>query len=460
MGGIRNWWIKLLPWITGAWVITEMLSLRLGILNPFFYDSSHANVQGIDYFSIPKAFLNLAAGDSAFATFDPPAYGPHFTWFINHPAVAVWLGSWLSLFPPMTSYGVYTLFSMGLMASCAWLMARESRDPLKRRVVWLLMLGAFPTYWLLFVGNVHAVVVLAIGMLFTGLYRLANHNRGQGLILAGLLISLLSKPVVLLIMPLLLLLKETRKEALRALGIYAVVSFLFEVVPALNPQAIGLKKVAWLALHPAFVRTNMNSYTNHFAVNYWMRDNSVHWFNMIAQSGARMVHIDIFSLPVFLDTLTGKHTPNWLYRIPLLLVWVLAIFVARISDRRLRLEGALLLSMATSLVFFLGYPTAWEYQYTSVLPIAAILLIAGERGVFYSRERWWMFGLAACIALPSFYVFVDRWPITSRTLLIIWADRVLPVTVLYFLMMGVLVRFIVFSQRQSRGRSSGKLINS
>ncbi len=442
MTTIRIWILKALPWTTGAWVFVQLLSLRLGLLNPFFFDAMHADVQGIDYFSVPKAYLNLMAGRSAFATSDPPTYGPHYTWFVNHPALAVWLGSWLSFFPPMTSYGVYTLVAIATMAGCAWLLARESGDALTRRLIWLLVMGAFPTYWMYFVGNVHALPVLALAMLLTGIYRLTYARRGTALVLAGLLLSLLSKPIVLIMMPLLLLLKETRRTALKALGIYAAVSVLFEVVPVLNPEAIGLKKVAWLAVHPGFVRQNMNYYTNNLQINSWMRDNSAHWFNMIAQSGTRLIHVDVYSLPVFLDTLTGARTPDWLCKLPLLLVLAMAVPVALIQDKQLRLEAALLLLMATSLVYFLGYPTVWEYQYTSILPVAAMLLLAGERGVFYRRTCWWMFGLAACAWLPSLYVFTEGQPIVARTMLIIWADRVLPVTALFLLMAAALIRML------------------
>ncbi len=444
----RNWSIRLLPWVTGAWISVELLSLKLGLLNRLFYDSVHASVQGIDYFSLPKAFLNLARGDSAFGTFDPPAYGPHFTWFLSHPAVAVWLGSWLSLFAPMTGYWVYTVFAVGVMALCAWLLARESADPLHRRLIWLLVMGAFPTYWMLFVGNVHALPVLALGMVFVGIDRLTDGKDGQALVLAGLLLSLFSKPVVLLLMPLLLLLKETRRQAVRALLVYAVVSAIFEFVPALNPQAIGLREVAWLALHPAFVRAHMNLYTDGFVVNVWMRDNSVHWFNMIAQSGAPMVHVDVFSLPLFLKAWMGKNAPGWLCRLPLFLTLLLIPFVVRIADRQLRLQAALLLSMATSLVFFLGYSTVWEYQYTSVLPVAAMLLIVGERDVFYRSTRWWMFGLAACAWLPSLYFVTEGMPLTAHTMLLIWADRVLPVLALCLLMIGVLARWVWIARSQ------------
>jgi len=447
MSTIRSWLVKALPFITGACLLVQLLSLRLGLLNAFFYDAAHADVQGIDYFSLPKAFLNLAAGRSAYATYDPPLYGPHSTSYAAHPALVVWMGSWLSLFAPMTSYGIYTVLAVGMMAACAWLIARESSDALTRRLAWLLIMAAFPTYLMLYVGNVHALTVLALAMLLVGVYRLTSSRRGEALILAGLLLSLFSKPVVLLMMPLLLMLKETRRAAVRALVIYAVVSAVFEVVPALNPEPIGLKQVAWLAVHPAFVRENMNLYTNRFQVNVWMRDNSAHWFYVIAQSSARLMHIDIYSLPVFLDTLTGTRTPDWVFRLPLLLTLVLSVLAARIADARLRMEAALLALMATSLVFFLGYPTAWEYQYTSVLPLAAMLLVVGERGVFYSRSRWWMFALAACAWLPSLYIFTDGRPATPAVLVTIWMDRAIPVTLLFFLMTAELIHAVWMGRR-------------
>lgn len=444
MKALRIWSIRVLPWITGVWVLVELLSLRLGLLKWFFFDAMHANVQGIDYFSVPKAFLNLSDGVSAFATSDPPAYGPRVTWFAFHPAVAVWLGSWLSLFAPMTSYWIYTCFAIVLMAVSAWLLARESGDPLHRRLVWLLVMGAFPTYWLWFVGNIDALTVLALTLLFVGVYRTTYGLQGNALLLGGLVLNLLSKPIVLLMMPLLLLLKETRRTALRSLSIYAAVSIAFEIVPALNPQSIGLRKVFWLTFHPAFVRAHMNFYKNGFKINNLMRDNSVHWFNMIAQSGFAMVHVDIYSLPAFLFVWTSGNIPGWVCKLPLIMVLLLALLVSRIAERQMRLQAALLLLMATSLILFVSYPVVWEYQYTGVLPVAAMLLLVGERGVFYRKTRWWMFGLAACAWLPSLYVFVHGIPLTSHVLLLIWADRVLPVTALCLLMIGVLARKVCF----------------
>ena len=441
--------IRVLPWLTGLGVLVEMLSLRLGLLNIFFYDAVHADVQGIDYFSLPRGFLNLVAGKSMYDTFGQAKYGPHATWYLAYPALVPVLGSWLSKFGAMTSYGLYTMISLTMMAVCAWLLARETDDALMQRLIWFLVMTAFPTYWMLFVGNVQALLVLAMGMVFAGVMGLTYRDRGEALLLAGLLLSLLSKPVVLLMSPALLLVKETRRATVRALAVYAVVSAIFELMPRLNPEAIGLQRVAWLAVHPGYVRATMNIYTNHLQLNDAMKDNSAHWFNLIAQTGTRFVHIDVFSLPVFLDVLLGMRTPTWIYQVPMITLLGLSLLVARMPQGRTRLEALLLLLMAASISFFLAYPTTWEYQYTSVLPVAGALLALRERSVFYERARLWLFGLAAFAWLPSLYWLTEGKTATAQVVLMIWADRVVPVTLLFVVAIVVAARGTVLRRDTS-----------
>src|ERR1700761_1483417 len=129
---MRRFLIRVLPWVTGIGVLVQLLSLRLGLLNVFFFDAMHADVQGIDYFSLPRGFISLAAGHSMYDTFKVP-YGPRATWYVVHPVLAPVLGSWLSRFEPMTSYGVFTMLAVAMMAACAWLLARETDDELMRR---------------------------------------------------------------------------------------------------------------------------------------------------------------------------------------------------------------------------------------------------------------------------------------------------------------------------------------
>ncbi len=430
-----------LPPITGLCVAVQLLSLRLGLLRRFFFDTLHADVQGIDFYSLPKAWLNLAARHCLYATFDPPTYGPHFTWYLAHPLLAVLLGGPLSRLDPSDSYGVFTLLSLGVMASCAFLLAREASGIFSRRLIWLLLLGAFPAYAMLYVGNVQAFTVLALSLLWVGLLRLGREApNGPRYVLAGLLVSLFTKPVVLLMLPLLLLLPETRRATFRALAIYLPVSLLFEITPFLNPEAVGLPRVLWLAAHPGFVRRTMNIYANHLALTPDMRDNSIHWFNLIAQAGTRQQHIDVFSLPVFLDGLLNTRTPGWLYALPTLAVLALSVLVPHIRNTQTRRESALLLTLAASLSFFLSYPTVWEYQYTAILPVAATLLVLRNSRLFPRRTWAWSFGLAASAWLPSLYVFSGSAAPTPAIMALVRLDHVLPVTALFFLLLWIVAR--------------------
>lgn len=435
--GWRERLARALPWATGVWVFVELLSLRLGLLNVFFFDTAHADVQGIDYFSLPKAWLNLQAGRSMYATFDPPAYGPHFTWYLAHPLLAATLGYPLSRLDPMDSYGVFTLLSLGVMAACAWLLVRESDDVLVRRLIPLLLLGAFPTYIMLWVGNVQAFTVLGLTLVYVGVLRLARGRWWEApwYLRVGLLLSLFTKPVVLLMFPLLLLMRETRRAAFDALAVYLPVSLLFLVMPALNPERISLGRTAWLAMHPSFVRQTMNIYANRMFLTPDMRDNSVHWLNLVAQSGSRFLHVDVVSLPAFLDGVFGVRTPGWIYLVPTSLVLALSVMVARMRDVEARRRAAMLVVLAASLDFFLAYATAWEYQYTAVLPVAAVLLVAGPSCIPGRRTWAWCLGLACCAWLPSLYFLSGSENPDRGVASMVRLDHVVPVTALF----GILV---------------------
>ncbi len=431
----RDRLVRILPWVTGVWVFLQLISLRLGLLNIFFFDTAHANVQGIDFYSLPKAWLNLAAGRSLYGTFDQPPYGPHFTWYLAHPLLAVVLGWPLSRLDPADSYGVFTLLSLAAMAASSWWLARESDDPLIRRLIWLLFLGAFPTYLTLWVGNVQSLTVLGLSLLFVGMWRTARYQaHARWFVRAGLLLSLFSKPVVLLMLPLLLLMKETRRAAFDAVAVYVPVSLLFLVVPTLNPERISLGRTFWLSWHPGFVRAHMDIYANGLRLTPDMRDNSVHWFNLVAQSGFRLQHVDVYSLPVFCDGVLGQPTPGWIYILPTLVVLGLSVGVGRMRDAVARREAALLLVLAASLDFFLTYPTVWEYQYTAVLPVAAVLLML-RHSLVLGRLWSWCLGLAACSWLPSLYCLSRSAAPNAGVLAMVRLDRVVPVTLLFTLLL-------------------------
>lgn len=436
---MKNKITKVLPFITVGFVLIMLLSLHFGWLNPFFFDAEHANVQGVDYFSAPKSYLNLLEKRSMFDTWGGTRYGEYSTWYLAHPAFGVFVGSWFSFFSPWTSYWLFVLFSLVLMTLSAWFIAQATSDIFKKRLSYFVLLCAFPTYWLFFVGNIHAPLVLGLTLIMLGIMDITYEEQpdsGNNKVLVGLLISFFTKPIVLLMLPLLIFTKETRKTTFISLLIYGVVSFIFIVVPILNPEAVGFAKL--FSLDMDFVKQHMNIYKNNYVLNEYMKDNSVHWLNLIAQSDHKLMHIDVFSLPVFMDTLMRRETPASIYKLPIYFTLLLSFVVVFIEDRRIRLESTLLLFMAISLTFFLSYNTVWEYQFTSALPLVALLPILREKKVFYRKYIPLLFVIGLCFCLPSLYVLVRKSNFTASDMTIIRLTRVLP-ALLLFLVMAVLL---------------------
>jgi hypothetical protein len=430
-----------LPFLIAVCVLIMLGSLHFGWLKIFFFGAEHAQVQGIDYFAVPKSYLNLLEGRSAFDTWGGTMYGPYATWYLAHPAFSIFVASWFSFFAPWTSYWLFVLFSVIILAFCGYLIAALASNPFNKRLAYTLILCTFPTYWMLYVGNMHAPVVLALTLILVSLCDWQeNTKRARKFLFAGLLISLFSKPIVLLMLPLFLLLKETRMTTIKALMIYAFVSLLFIMVPVLNPESVGWTRMTALILDPAFVKEHMNIFRNQFVLNEYMKDNSIHWFNLIAQSEYELKHIDVFSLPVFIDSLLDKNLPAGIYKIPIYISLFLSVALACVEDKKIRMEGALLLVMAISLTFFLSYNTVWEYQFTSVLPVIALLPVLKERNVFYSNYIKGMFLLSLFICLPSFYFLVHNGDYQSPvSLALIRSSRIIPVLILFAWMVFLLV---------------------
>jgi len=425
---------KIVWLITAFWLLVLLLSLKFGWLGGFFFDSRHAHVQGIDFFPVERAFLNVAAGRSEFDTFAIP-YGPYATWFLYHPALALVIGPLLAAFAPWTAYAIWTATAVVLMGVSAWIIMRRSDDPLRRSFAGLLLLGGFPVYIMLYVGNIQALLVLSIALVLASVDAMRDEGatrRNRGLLLTGLLISLFSKPAVLAMVPLLLMLKQTRRTTLKALGIYAIVSFVFLIVPGLNPAPTTWAERIQLATHPEVVRQTMNVYTNGFVVTPAMKDNSVHWLAMIGLSDFRMQHVDVYSLPAFLDGLLRTRTSDALYRIPAIVILEMSLLVWFVRSRPQRLDAALMVMMAASLLVFLSYGLVWEYHYTGVLPIAALLLMRKKP----SPIEWTIIALGIVVWLPSLYFVVSTQNLSQLWVeTVIRLNRVLPVLAIFCLLL-------------------------
>ncbi len=449
------------PFVTITLVATMLLSLHFGWLNMFFYGAELSpNVQGIDYFAVPKSFLNLLDGRSVFDTWGGAPYGPHSTWYLAHPAFSLFVASWFSFFSPWTSYWLFVIFSVALMAFCGYLISKMTTNILKKNLSYFLLLCAFPTYWMLFVGNMHAPLVLALTLILLSIYELTYSENEKDIksantkLLAGLLISFFTKPIVLLMLPLLLFTKETRRTTIITLIIYSVVSLLFILLPQLNPQGVGLNKLLNVVFDFDFIKENMNIYKNHFVLNEYMKDNSIHWLNLIAQSDYKFMHIDVFSLPVFIDTIMGKATASGIYKIPIYISLFLSVGVAFIEDKKIRLESTLLLIMAISLSFFLSYNTIWEYQFASALPVIALLPILKEKDVFYKKYISIMFYIGLFLYLPSLYFLYRGGDFSGSALTFIRIDRIIPVLIIFIIM---IFQVIVIVKKHARIKHFSKI---
>lgn len=447
----KNNYATILGALVIVWVMLLFLSLHFGMLDKFFYAAEHANVKGIDYFALPKSYLNLLEKRSIFDTWGGTPYGPRSTWYLAHPAFSVFVMSWFSWFSPWTSYWLFNIFSLLLLILGAKQLAHYALNPVYKAWCYVLIICSFTVYWMLYVGNMQAPLVLSLALVFSALFGFlyaANPQddaKAGSLLMAGLLISFFTKPLVLIMLPALIINRITRTVTLKAIGIYALVSFLFIVVPFLNPESIGLAKIIETALNPAFIKENMNIYKNNFVLNEYMKDNAIHWFNLLAQSDFYLNHVEVFSLSVFMNTLAGKELPGIIYKIPMLLAVALSFMLLIISDEKSRIKATLFLAGAISLTFFLSYNTVWEYQYTAALPFVAIIALLLERNNGYRKIFIAMLSVAAFLYLPSLYCIIQDDTITDQMLLLIRSTRVLPALVLYLFAIYLVVAEIIRS---------------
>ena len=447
------------PYLLGGFVSLFVLlmvgSLLYGWLDPFFWAAQHAQVQGIDYFSLPKAYQNLLQGKSVFDTWGTPMYGPYATWYLAHPAFAVWVGSWFSYSSPWVSYALFVGMSILVTALSAWFLSRFALTVRYKTWMFVLLLCGFPVYWTLYVGNIQQFFVLSLALVHAGLLGLAFPRNetwsryARGLLLAGLLISFFSKPLVILMIPLLLITKLTRVTTIKALVVYGVVSLLFIVVPPLNPEGLGLLRVIEIGLDPAYIQQHLNIYNNNFVVNREMKDNAMHWFNLVAQSDFYLNHIEVYSFPVFFNTLLDTRLPGWLYKLPILLSLLCSIGVFFVKDPKRQAAAALWLSGAFVCTFFLSYNTVWEYQYTAMMPFIAILALLQERGIISKSKTALLFACAVLIYLPSLFIFIGAYKPEMYLISLMRSTKVIPTLIIFLITLATAFQLLRKERKNS-----------
>ncbi len=395
-----------------AWTTAMMVSLKWGFLDSLC-KTGHGPI-GLDFFQAPRGYNNLLIGNSIFAT-EIGDYGPYATPYLYHPVVALAVGPWTAPWAPWTAYAVFVGVSLGLLLLSAWLLASAFPSPAVRGFTYFAIFCSLPVYMMLWSGQAHVLLVVAVALILSGLMRreqepqqAARYGRWIQL---GLAISLLSKPIAVLMLPVLFVTAETRRKLLLPVAIYTVVSLLFLVVERLNPGGY----------------------------------NAIHWLNILQVSSApvavqSVVHPleldllkapDFCSLPVLVDRIAGFPVPSLFFRIPLLAILVMSLSPLLLAEGGQRLRAAIVTVLLCILSHNLCYYPALAYHYTTLLPALPVLLWLWQRE---SRPR--LRGLLVASFVLLLVIFLPTVSVPSPTESARWHDistsqRVVPVLVAF-----------------------------
>jgi hypothetical protein len=309
------------------------------------------------------------------------------------------------------------------------------------------------------VGNVHGLVVLAATLLLVGLHELATGSApalqlpSRWKVAAGLLLSLLSKPVLLVAAPALFVARSVRRPLLLSLGAYAAISLAFLFIPALNPESVGIRRIAQLAVQPAWVRQELNVYAHGFILIPEMLDNAMHWLHMVAQSDYAWDHVQIYSLQALLRGLTESTSLGMLRWIAVLPIVSAAGLLALRTEAQ-RLLGAAWVVVLALVSHFLGYAIAWEYQYTQLLVVVAALIALPAFRSQHPRAVKVVLAATSLLYLPTPYAWVSAGGLSPWEMALVRSFRVGPALLVGLVALAVLVDLIRSDRLRSQAASA------
>ncbi|MFA6584217.1 MAG: hypothetical protein WCS77_07970, partial [Elusimicrobiaceae bacterium] len=357
----------LLPYLTGGVVAVMLLALKFRFLDKFFITTWHGRL-AFDYFSVPRSFINLTHGRSIFATSDC-AYGPYASWYPYHPSLSLWLGSFLSWLSPWTGYAVFVLLSVFLLFLCARVLAKFAEDRTAALAAYFILLCSPSAFLMLWCGQMHVFTVLAVTLITADLadliflrspsctWRLGKYAL-RPLLLGGVLVSLFSKPLLLVILPALFAVSAYRVSLLAGGAFYALVSAAFVFLPALNPQGIGFDGIVACLLNPRsmFKLSTVGDITVYQYKTELVRDSAIHWLNMKSRSAIfEPEHMELFGLPVFFSHLIGRRVGSSFYMIPMYAMLGLSAACYFIRDAAKRVACVLAVCALGVLGFYTSY---------------------------------------------------------------------------------------------------------
>ena len=204
----------------------------------------------------------------------------------------------------------------------------------------------------------HVLLIVAVALILGGLMRLEQEPESAAAytrwIQMGLLLSLLSKPIVVLMLPVLFVLPETRRSLLLPAAVYAVVSLVFLVFGSLNPGGY----------------------------------NSIHWLNILLTASSPIQTFpcvlpaeynllkdpELCCLPIFLGRIVGREMPSLLLKLPLAVILLMSFSPLLLPERGVRLRTAIVIVSLCILAHYLCYYPVHEYHYTTLLPMLPVLL--------------------------------------------------------------------------------------
>jgi hypothetical protein len=383
-----------------ATLLAFVFSLKYHFLD-FIFVGTYSGYQGWDFFQMPCAASDLLHGLSPYLLHEAGCeYAPWAARFYLHPLAAILPGGLLYALRPWLAYTLFVAFSIGVVLGLYWLFARLAPDLLRRSLIFLCLAASWPLYLMLWMGQAQIFVLLSFGLMAAALFaqREGWSRRASVLLASGLLVGLLTKPLMAPIALMLIVARETRKATVTALVAYGLLSLVLLVAPGLNPEA-----------KPLSVLLDGTETPREFG-----RDNGnlVHWSHMWRANPGRERGGDreVMSL-IEIVALDQKGSPiigAWL-RVGAglsLLVQVWAVGSSRTSAARLRqLRLASVLVAGFYVVF---YSQVFEYHFATLAlaPVVLLLILPDTRD--RQARAYLLLGLVAYIPflLPSIFPLV------------------------------------------------------
>ncbi len=410
-----------------------LASLHWHFLDPFVAGAFNHRI-AVDFFQTPCGFKNLVAGNNIFLT-EICDYVDFGSAYHTHPLLAVVVGPWTAPFAPWTAYCLFVGASVLLLALAAWLLASAFDNPAAKAFAFFALFCSMPTYLMLWAGQMHIFPVVAVAMILAGLMRLSQNpessERYLRWIQVGILISLFSKPVALLMLPVLFLLPETRRKLLSPVAIYTAVSLLFLLVPRLNPGGYNVKH--WLNLFHASASP--------MQILFIAAPQELDFSNSYA----------IFSLPRLLYAHCSGPALSLIVAVPLAIILAMSFTPLLLAERIHRIRAAIVTLALCILSHYLCFFLAFEDHYTTLLPLLpALVWLRGEEE--NCRLRWLLTAAlvaASCVLLPTPNILNAANPVAC------WLPnalmRVVPVLVAFVLL-------TVYGVASTRLRARGTLL--